>query len=123
MTANSFELQLNEYDYLNGDHGAKTVNCLALEERIHRLADKTWEVGRLASVTEGVQTLVFSASFETTPVVLPKWKARKIKSPRTLPLTLLVRLRNITTTSFKYPVPETVTRIVVFTGDSVLDDA
>ena len=73
VTSSSFEVQLDEWDYLDGAHVAETVSYLVVEAGAHTLADgRRIEAGYLASVDDGWSRESFTSSFPTPPLVLPQ---------------------------------------------------
>ncbi len=71
VTSTSFEVQLDEWDYLDGFHVIETFDYFVVEAGTHSLGGLTIE----ATATELSETwsrLDFSNSFEATPVVLPQ---------------------------------------------------
>ena len=73
VTPSSFEIRLQEYDYLDGTHTVETVSYLAMESGSHILSDGTTvEAGRLTtSDTDSAFTTVdFAGQFTLAPVVM-----------------------------------------------------
>lgn len=72
----SFEFQLEEWDYDDGGHGEETVGYMVMEAGEHTLPDGTTvEVG--TTTTDHSSTNVsFSAGFSTTPIVVSQAQTR-----------------------------------------------
>ncbi|PAP75965.1 hypothetical protein BSZ37_05680 [Rubrivirga marina] len=95
VTASGFEFQLDEWDYLDGVHGAETVAWLAVERGAHTLADgRRVEAGTTAA-SGSMKTATFGSPFAAAPVVL----GQIVTASRSEALT--TRLRNVTATSFQ----------------------
>ena len=70
VTKISFEMQLDEWDYLDGTHPAETVSWLALEPGVHTIGGLTWEAGRLATVNRTPTVVTPAGPFSVAPVIL-----------------------------------------------------
>ncbi len=70
VTPTGFEFQVDEWDSLDGAHGAETVSWMAVEKGVHELGDGTIvEAGStLAGTTSSDVT--YAGTFAITPVVL-----------------------------------------------------
>ena len=70
VTATGFQWQIDEWDYLAGDHpGTITVHFFAITPGSHYFGKQHWQVGRVASVNRA-DTPVLLSGFTDTPVVL-----------------------------------------------------
>ena len=72
VTSSSFELQVDEWDYLDGGHIEETIAYAVVEAGRHRLADGTLlEAGNLTGVgAPGWTSGSFTSGFSTPPVLL-----------------------------------------------------
>ena len=100
VTGNSFQIQVNEWDYLDGTHGAETVSYLVLNRGVTTLDNGKVFVADSASVTGSFSTVNFSSSFGSTPVVLAT-----VASDND-PQAVTARLQNITQGGFSVRVQE-----------------
>lgn len=132
VTATGFQIQLDEWDYLDGSHVDETVSWIAADEGSYTDGGFTWDVSRVSSVGTGFQTVSLSAGFSEAPVILAQ-----IETTRTLvvtddPVALTDRIRNITGSSFQVQVqreenstvsvtPEDVGIIAVSKGTGLVD--
>ncbi|MGB3586218.1 MAG: PQQ-dependent sugar dehydrogenase, partial [Tunicatimonas sp.] len=93
VSSNSFEVQLNEWDYLDGWHVEEELNYLVIEEGNHTFGGLQLEAGRLTT-DENFETQSFAQSFSSSPVVLVQ-TASDNEASAAAP-----RLQNISTTGF-----------------------
>ena len=70
VTSNSFQIQVNEWDYQDGTHGAETVSYLVLNRGVTTLDNGKVLMAGSVSVTDAFSTVNFSSAFSSTPVVL-----------------------------------------------------
>ena len=96
VTGTGFEVQVDEWDYLDGVHTSEAVAWLATEAGVHQLADgRRLEAGRVTA--DGAWTAVaFGSSFASAPVVLVTPSASASGAGAVTP-----RLRNVTTAGFE----------------------
>lgn len=94
VSATGFEWQIDEWDYLDGVHGQESLTYLAIEPGNHTIGSSSWRVGRVAAVTQAVQTVTFSSAVGTTPVVLAQ--VETVNNAKALN----ARVRSVTTTNF-----------------------
>ncbi len=69
VTATSFEVQVDEWDYLDGTHNAETLHYFVVESGRHVLDDGTVLEAGSAQVNQNHATINFSQSFGGSPVV------------------------------------------------------
>ena len=69
VTANSFEFQIDEWEYQDGVHGTETVSWLVVEEGDHTLDDGTRIVAGSSDVSTSFSNISWDA-FTSTPVAL-----------------------------------------------------
>lgn len=98
VTASGFEIRVQEWDYLDGNHGQETVAYLAMEKGIYRLEDGTLiQAGTLSSEPgEGPHVYYFPGAFGTEPVVI----ASPVSENHSGALT--TRIQAVTDTGFEY---------------------
>ncbi len=72
VTADSFEIRLQEWNYNNGGHVTETVSWMVIEAGVHVLPDGTiWEAGLYdMEGTNQWNTIAMSHDFGLTPVIL-----------------------------------------------------
>ena len=95
VTTSGFEFQLDEWDYLDGAHGAETVSYLAVSRGVHTLADGRLVEAGTTTAKGSISTSSLSAPFATAPVLL----AQVVSAGSSEGVT--VRLRNVSTSSFQ----------------------
>jgi hypothetical protein len=102
VTADGFEIRIQEWDYLDGWHTMETVDYLAMERGTYRLADGTMvAAGKFASLTTTMSgTQYFSQSFNVEPVLVATVESFAGAG------TIAVRLDNITATGFDFRLQE-----------------
>ena len=70
VNASSFEIQVEEWDYLNGMHPPETIACLAIEQGAHELpGGRALECGTI-DTDHNWASAAFTGSFGSAPVVL-----------------------------------------------------
>ena len=100
VTENSFEFQMEEWDYLDGAHTTETIGYLVMEAGVYQLQDGTRvEVGAV-DVNHNFTSVAFSQSFDTTPIVLTQIMTVNEGSA------VVTRQRNASTTGFEVKVQE-----------------
>ncbi len=115
-----FEVQVDEWDYLDGAHASEGVGWLAVEAGAHVLADgRRVEAGR-TTASGSWQSVPFGAPFGSAPVVLATPSASAAAGA------VAVRVQNVTASGFEVlvqsqegsPVPpaEEVSWVAVATG-------
>ncbi len=68
---NSFEFQVTQWAYLNGDHPEETVSYMVIEAGEHEIGDGLkLMAGNMANVDHNWKAIKFPGTFETTPIVL-----------------------------------------------------
>ncbi|MCX6857031.1 MAG: hypothetical protein NTV80_19240, partial [Verrucomicrobia bacterium] len=100
VTATSFQYQVDEWDYLTGDHAAETVHYFALSEGTHVLGTQRWQVGRVAAVNRTASTVTLTG-FATAPVVLAQVESTVNSIVANNPRALKTRLASVTAGSFQ----------------------
>jgi hypothetical protein len=70
VTAASFEIQLDEWDYQDGVHGAEQIAYLVLEAGTYQLADGTRIVAGTLGANQTPRQWHFDQPFATRPIVL-----------------------------------------------------
>ena len=100
VTSSSFQIQVNEWDYLDGPHGPETVSYLVLNRGINVLDNgKVIEAGS-ASVTDAFSSVNLSSGFASTPVVITTVASDNDSQAVTS------RLRDVTASGFSLRVQE-----------------
>ena len=70
VTQDSFEVRVQEFDYLDGKHTFESVGYMVMEAGSHELADGTVVVAGSTTLTNGRWQSVDLAGFDTAPVVV-----------------------------------------------------
>ena len=99
VAANSFEVQIDEWEYLDGWHVPEELNYLVVEAGNHSLAGLSIEAGR-RTVDERFETQSFSQSFASPPVVLVQCASENESTAVT------TRVRNVSANSFQVRLQE-----------------
>jgi len=94
VNSNSFELQIEEWAYLDGQHIYEDVSYLVVESGRHRLQDGTILETGVTTVNQNWTTVGFGTAFDGTPIVLSQCMTRDGSDP------VITRQRNISTTGF-----------------------
>ena len=96
----SFEFQLDEWDYLDGVHGAETISWLVVEAGDHRLADGTRIKAGSAVVNHNFTGVSFPTPFAVAPAVIAQVVGTREASAVT------ERLRSVTASGFEVKLDE-----------------
>ncbi|MEM7490883.1 MAG: H-type lectin domain-containing protein, partial [Pseudomonadota bacterium] len=70
VTDTGFQFQIDEWDYLDGIHGAETIQWLALEQGVHEVGGQTIAAGSSTASGNGSLIQLEGTSFGSAPVVL-----------------------------------------------------
>ena len=93
VSDNSFEVQMDEWDYLDGPHTTEQLSYLVMEAGSHILGGLRVEAGAL-TVKEGFQTQTLASGFSSSPIVLTQCVSYNEPSAVT------TRVRNVSAESF-----------------------
>lgn len=99
VTSSSFDHNLQEWDYLDGNHVDETIGFLVLESGTSTVGGLQAEAGTVNLQTSFV-TVNFSSAFSTPPVVLAQ--VATFNGPQAV----TTRVRNVTTTGFQVKLRE-----------------
>ncbi|MEZ0385566.1 MAG: DUF1800 family protein [Verrucomicrobium sp.] len=113
VTATGFQYQLDEWDYLDGVHGAETLNYLALEAGVHTIGGLTWQAGRSSGITKSASTVAYSSAFAAAPVVLAQVESAVNSKAVTS------RVRLVTTSNFELKLITQESDTAALLGESV----
>lgn len=127
VTANGFEIQLDEWDYLDGPHATETVSYMAAPAGSADLGGLQVAAGRIGDLNHRWRAVPYGTSFAQPPVVLTQQASDNGGQATT------TRLRNVTASGFDVRLqeeeandgahaPEMVHFIAIQPGWSVLDD-
>jgi hypothetical protein len=95
VTSNSFQVQVDEWDYLDGTHLAgENLSYFVIEAGTHTLSDGTVLVAGTQSLTDDWTTINFGTTLGNTPAVVSTVITTNDGAAVT------TRTRNVTTTSF-----------------------
>ena len=94
VLGNSFEWQIEEWDYLDGYHIAEKVDYIVLEAGTYTLPDGRKFVAGNVAAQDSYTSHSFNSVFQTTPVVVTQLASAQDATPGT------VRLNNIQVNSF-----------------------
>jgi len=100
VTASSFQYQVDEWDYLTGDHPAETVHYFALSEGAHLFGSQRWQVGRVSGVNRTPSSIALSG-FSASPVVLAQVETTANLIAANNPRALKTRIGNVTAAGFQ----------------------
>ena len=102
VTQNGFDVRVQEWDYLDGNHPNEKINYVVVESGTYELPGGTRvEAGRFtASAVGSFAAVPFKHSFGTVPVVMTATTTANEGDAVTM------RLRNISTTKFDYRMQE-----------------
>ncbi|NLS93660.1 MAG: cadherin-like domain-containing protein [Planctomycetaceae bacterium] len=100
VKSNSFQVQVDEWDYLDGAHVLESLSYLVVEEGVHPLSDDAQFVAGYASSNQDWTTITFPSTFEEQPVVLSQVQTRSGSSA------VVTRHRSATATGFQVRLQE-----------------
>ena len=101
VTSNSFEIQVDEWDYLNRTHAAESVSYFVVEAGVHRLADGTTLVADVDQTNHKWSEFDFNGfEFDDTPVVLSQITSEEGQS------SVAPRIDRVSTTGFRHLLQE-----------------
>ncbi|MBF0196305.1 MAG: tandem-95 repeat protein, partial [Planctomycetes bacterium] len=95
VASNSFEFQVDEWDYQDGSRASSTIGYLVLESGAHRLPDGTIIQAGSIDVDENWSTISFPLTFSSTPVVVAQVSTYNSSEAAAM------RPRNISTSSMQ----------------------
>jgi hypothetical protein len=95
-----FYCQVNEWEYLDGAHGAETVQFLALSEGTHVFGAQRWQVGKIGALNRTASTIPLTG-FTAAPVVLAQVNSYNNWSTADGLLAIKTRISNVTNTNFQ----------------------
>lgn len=113
VTANGFEYQFDEWDFLDGIHAAEAVNYIALEPGVHQIGGLQWQAARISGVTRTAQAIPLASGFPAAPVV--------IAQVETVNNTVAVvsRVQSVTQTAFNLRLQTQESNTAALNGESV----
>ena len=97
---NTFECQVDEWDYDDGSHPEETLSYIVVETGIHRLVDGRLLIAGTTDVANAWETVTFGQSFSNAPAVLSQCASYNGASAVT------TRERDISTDSFELRLQE-----------------
>ena len=101
VTSNSFQYQLDEWDYLApGTHWYDTMTYLVIEAGTHTIGGKKVEAGSIGLVNHNFTTKSFAQSYPSAPVVITQCVTANDGAAVT------PRLKNVSSSSFQVRVQE-----------------
>ena len=101
ITSTGFDIRIQEWNYLDGNHTKETVSYLVMEQGSFTLDDGTMvKAGRFNSNDTAFQTVQFDTAFTVAPVVMTSIATFNEED------TVTGRLYNISTTSFEHKTQE-----------------
>ncbi|MEM8741101.1 MAG: hypothetical protein AAGE13_06335, partial [Pseudomonadota bacterium] len=84
VTDTGFQMQIEEWDYLNGMHQVETVSWMAVSAGAHRLYDGTViEAGVASAQNSSATSVSLSAGFDDAPVVFAQTQTNADSTPVT----------------------------------------
>ncbi len=100
VNSSNFQMRIEEWDYLDGEHRDETVSYVVMEAGTHQLADGTMIIARNSFVNHEFRTIGFGNRFKKMPVVFTNTASLMDASPVT------TRTRNISNESFEVRLQE-----------------
>ncbi len=70
VTPTSFQVQIDEWDYLDGTHASESVSMIVIEAGSYSMGGLQWDAGVVSGVTDASTSGTFASSFGSAPVVL-----------------------------------------------------
>ena len=95
VSSNSFEFQIDEWDYLDGSHCGETVGYVVVEAGTHTLDNGSILQAGLTTATNSFATKSYHSAFSSTPVVMSQVVSTNSSSA------VVTRMKSITATNFK----------------------
>ncbi len=99
VTETGFEFQIDEWNYLDGVHGAETVSWLAVSEGTHTLSNGKTLVAGTQSVGTGFASVSFGATLDTSVVLAEVTSVNEADA-------VTSRIRNVDETGFQVQIEE-----------------
>ncbi|MCB2217362.1 MAG: PKD domain-containing protein [Desulfobulbaceae bacterium] len=100
ITPNGFDIRLQEWDYLDGNHAPETLSYIALEKGTYTLPDGSkLEAGTFTGGTRNT-SVTLQQPFDQIPVILSQIITENERD------TVTGRIRNVTQQSFQYKLQE-----------------
>ncbi len=100
VTKTGFQIQVDEWDYLDGAHTSETISYIAAVPGTHTLGSLKMKAGSVTSVDHDWKTATYSGALTSTPVVMASQVTNGGGQATT------VRLTNISKTGFSVKVQE-----------------
>ncbi|MCH8874437.1 hypothetical protein IH824_17025 [candidate division KSB1 bacterium] len=97
---NSFDFQIEEWAYLDGNHNFEDISYLVVEEGRHRLLDGTTLEAGTVTANHNWKSISFGTAFAGVPVILSQCMSRNGGDP------VVTRQRKITNTNFEVRIQE-----------------
>lgn len=119
VTATGFQWQIDEWDYLAGDHtGAITVHYFAITPGSHTFGTQHWQVGRVAAVNR-TDTAVALTGFTDPPAVLTQVETTNNLIATNNPRALKTRNSAVTATTFNVNVETQLNYTTAITSEGI----
>jgi hypothetical protein len=99
VTEDGFEVQIDEWGYLDGVHTTEDVPWLVVERGTHRVGSATLQAGTV-QVTDSWTTVSLDSSFDTTPAVVTSVMSKAADEE------VVTRQRNVDSNSFQVRLQE-----------------
>ncbi len=100
VTSNSFQIQYNEWNYLNGLHGNEEVSYFVVEAGTHTLSGGATLVAGTSTLTSSWKTITFDSPLSATPAIVATVASANGADDVT------TRIRNASTNSFQIRLQE-----------------
>ena len=114
VTADSFQIRIDEWEYRDGNHGFEWVDFLVVESGTHQLEDGTLiQAGNASNQTHGWKSYDLGPGFDSTPVVV----SQTVTTNENVAVT--TRLRNVTSDGFDLRIQEEQASDYVHTGETI----
>ena len=113
VSTTSFEWQMEEWDYKDGNHTTETCPYMVAESGVHTLEDGTVMQAGVASAATSWVTVTFPQAFSSTPTLITGVTSQNDTAA------CITRTRNLTATSFQIKVQEEEAADNVHSAESV----
>ena len=100
VTKTGFQVQVDEWDYLDGGHASEAITYIAAEAGTHDLGGVTMKAASIGGTDHNWKTVTYASGFSATPMVMAT-QVSNVGSQATV-----VRLKSVNKTSFRMRLQE-----------------
>jgi hypothetical protein len=94
VQSNSFQVQIQEWAYLDGPHTTENLSYMVVEAGHHQMNDGTWYDAGHVSVDDPFQEVPFHGAFDAQPVVFSQIMTDDHSQP------MVTRMQGVTANKF-----------------------